>query len=818
MEKEWQPGWYFTGRITALSELVQWLTAPQPDGKARVVTGGPGSGKSAVLARLVTLSNPEYRKRVPLEGIPGETIPPEGRIDLAIHARGKTLKDCLASIAEMAGIKATQPDLLIHELARQGKRWVILLDAIDEASDPHEIARKLLRPLSSVPTVQLLVGTRRDGIVPALEPSIVVIDLDKPEYANRADIAEYVKRRLLAEGDPTRPTPYRGKAELAGQVAKAVSEKAYPVFLVARLISQTLIEAAEPVNISQPEWRKQFPSTVGDAFEEYLDRFGADKQRVCNLLRPLAYSEGAGLPWEDIWAPLASAIAGVHYTDSDIEWVLKHAGAYIAEGSEAGRSVYRLYHQALADHLRLKPQNAEIQRRFTNTLIEHTPDQISVAGKDWLRASPYVRRHLAAHAASAGMLDALIGDPEFVLACDLGRLLTVLDQACTEEGRTTADVIVSAASYLEPRRLDSASYLQMFARRYGAATFADRVGRGHPLPWSTRWRHVMPRTPHRVLGYHDGAATAITSLVLPDAGQVAVSGGADGFVRVWNLKPGGSVHEPWDIGTPVRSIRPMPRRDGHPGVLLLDQAGTCTWWGLTRSPALPLNLNGQKTCHCTAIRERNGTATALLGCGRTIVEYDIECDCAVRTIDLTSCYSGRPVQVSGIAVLSSPEGDGLLVADLSGSAIAVVDLTSGDTVGTLTTPGDENGAMGSLLAAAHVGGRRVAMVKGRRDDIQLWDLDSRTLIGYTMMQGICGSGTMSDGRPIVFATDMDGMFGAWDLSDLVASCSQQQADDLTDQIFKAILALPAGPEEGSATLRNGPETTSRFHTDWGTAR
>ena len=134
------------------------MTAPQHDGKARVITGGPGSGKSAVLARLVTLSDPEYRKKVPLEGIPRETISPEGLIDLAILAKGKMLKDCLASIAQMAGTEATQPELLVDALARQGKRWVILLDALDEASDPHEIARKLLRPLSLVPTVRLLVG------------------------------------------------------------------------------------------------------------------------------------------------------------------------------------------------------------------------------------------------------------------------------------------------------------------------------------------------------------------------------------------------------------------------------------------------------------------------------------------------------------------------------------------------------------------------------------------------------------------------------------------------------------------------------------
>ena len=269
VEIEAQPGWYFTGRIRVLSELVRWLTAPQPDGKAHVVTGGPGSGKSAVLARLVTLSDPEYRKKVPLEGVPGETLPPEGLIDLAIHARRKTLKDCLAPIAAMAGIEATQPEPLVDALARQGKRWVILLDALDEASDSHEIARDLLRPLSLVPTVRLLVGTRRDGILPALGPAIIVMDLDDPEYAKGADIAEYVKRRLLAEGDPTRSTPYRGKAELAGKVAEAVGEKAYPVFLIARLISQTLIDAAGPVDMSRPEWREQFPSTVGDAFDNY---------------------------------------------------------------------------------------------------------------------------------------------------------------------------------------------------------------------------------------------------------------------------------------------------------------------------------------------------------------------------------------------------------------------------------------------------------------------------------------------------------------------------------------------------------------------
>ena len=52
-----QAGWYFTGRQAALAELTGWLTDPAADTRLRVVTGDPGSGKSAVLGRLVTLAD-----------------------------------------------------------------------------------------------------------------------------------------------------------------------------------------------------------------------------------------------------------------------------------------------------------------------------------------------------------------------------------------------------------------------------------------------------------------------------------------------------------------------------------------------------------------------------------------------------------------------------------------------------------------------------------------------------------------------------------------------------------------------------------------
>ncbi len=277
-----------------------------------MITAGPGSGKSAVLGRLVTLSDPEYRPRVPLDDVPPESIPPEGLVDVAIHARQKTLRDCLDEIASRTGVPATSPEVLVDGLAREGRMRVIVLDALDEAVEPHEIARKLLRPLTSVPSVRLLVGTRREtleglrgDLLAALGPAVVTLDLDDPKYVQPADLAEYVRRRLLAEDDPTRTSPYRDRPELASQVARAVGEKAYPVFLIARLISQSLLEAAEPVDVTRPDW-EAFPTTVG--------------RGIRRVPRPIRRKQGAGrrpVPALGLcrrgWAPLREPLGAAGF-------------------------------------------------------------------------------------------------------------------------------------------------------------------------------------------------------------------------------------------------------------------------------------------------------------------------------------------------------------------------------------------------------------------------------------------------------------------------------------------------------------------------
>ena len=55
--------WLFTGRADLMRRLIAAATSRTPG--VLLVTGGAGSGKSAVLARLVTLSDPDFRTAPP---------------------------------------------------------------------------------------------------------------------------------------------------------------------------------------------------------------------------------------------------------------------------------------------------------------------------------------------------------------------------------------------------------------------------------------------------------------------------------------------------------------------------------------------------------------------------------------------------------------------------------------------------------------------------------------------------------------------------------------------------------------------------------
>lgn len=558
--------WYFTGRQKALAELVDWLKDPAGGGRARVVTGSAGVGKSAVLAHLVTLADENERARLEevggMIGLSPCLLPPIGCFDIALHARGQTLDRIVARLGEALGCSGASAAGIVDALKTRITPFVIAIDALDEAFDLLRINSELLRRIASIKTVKLLVGLRSDGgaagpgaRVRGLGRDTIEIDLDASGYLEPGDVQTYVTRRLLAEEEPERATPYRGDRLRAEEVARAVAAQSGGVFLLARVISDTLVAEKTPRDTTRPG-QMNFPSAIGDAFDELLSGFDRDgdvgRQRVADVLLPLAYAEGAGLPWESVWALAASALAAYSYLDDDIDVIFRRGTGLVVEATEGGRSVYRLYHQELADYLR-KERNSRRDHASLMRALAGTVPLSTLGGPDWLRADPYITMHLAAHAAHADELALLISDALYVATADRQRLISVLAVAVSDDVVRAARAYRLGYHYLADS--DPAirlCYLELIARITGEAPASWTWDTAPAKPWRVAWANWRQERSHstvvvkseltprrKYFSQRSGnltqwSVTAVSSARLAGI-SVVISGTADGTLQLRRL-------------------------------------------------------------------------------------------------------------------------------------------------------------------------------------------------------------------------------------------------------------------------------------------
>jgi len=618
--KDTTRGWYFTGRTALLRELTGWLERGVPDSAVRVVTGPAGTGKSAVLAWLCTLSDPQLRAEIdaarPGALADAAAVLDVGRVKAAIWARGLDVDGAAGALAAalalpVAAGAAVEDVLAAVEDLDPAERTglVVVLDALDEAQAKarREIAWGLLLPLARDLGVKVLAGTRpgRDPeLLRAFGEQAVVYRLDDPAWFDRQDLADYAAACLRADFNPDSRSGYRTDPSACRQVAGAIADAAGSNFLVAGLAARA--RADEPViDVSAPGWRERqrFPADVGQAFDDYLARLGEeDERRAQDLLRAVAYAEGPGLPADELWAGMASALAAPRrYGTDDLAWLLDNAADYLVEaGGEHDQPVYRIFHQALIEHLRPEEKETRRQYELVDALMRAVP--AGAAGPDWAHAPSYIRGHLAAHAAAAGGLDGLLEDPYYLLTVDPAGLVPHLGTAGSAPARASAAVHRQCAHRLAPLdRPMRASQLELTAHQLGCRNLAARIGSAAPdRPWQTRWSHGRPAT-GQVLTGHTGGVLAVAVGALPDGTPVIVSGGGwragggggvfDGTVRVWRLADGTPVGEPLTGHTgPVEAVAAGALPDGTPVIVSGggDFDGTVRVWRLADgTPLVP---------------------------------------------------------------------------------------------------------------------------------------------------------------------------------------------------------------------------------------
>jgi hypothetical protein len=365
-----ESGWYFTGRRDVLNSVLGWLHR-EGEGIA-VVTGSAGTGKSAILGRLITLSVPAYLETAPEHVLTDAPIPDIGDIQIAFHAREKSVDDLLAFLAKGLGLDEYRDVSDLYEPLRlaaghRGDRpYVIAIDALDEAMGTHgrRMVNELLLKVGNQPGVKVLIGSR-PGVVDwrsigVSDENIYDLDLDP---STRDDIADYVARRLpriagssYRDASPDDEDLERIAAAVANASTTAVSGgPEIGSFLVARVISKTLA-GSPPLDIGVPGWEEAMPEGLDAAFERDLTAYGerhgkATEQLIRGLLEALAWDEGQGIPRRHIPA-VAQAVTGHIYSDDDITTLLRLAGGHITETEQVGWATYRLYHERFREYLR----------------------------------------------------------------------------------------------------------------------------------------------------------------------------------------------------------------------------------------------------------------------------------------------------------------------------------------------------------------------------------------------------------------------------------------------------------------------------------
>ncbi|WP_329142788.1 ATP-binding protein [Streptomyces niveus] len=648
------PGWYFTGRTELVKRVLAFLVGTE---NVLIVTGEAGSGKSALLARMVTLSDARFRADPhygPLiADIPEELDVPVGSVDAALLARNSDPDELAQTLYEALGgspsvfstARTARPRTassgpakpleegpvvalckLVGELALlRGRPLTLVVDGIDEARNPTRVITDLLRPLTQLrmetdgrPAVRLLLGVRsprkyttvaesearRPSTSTPTAPSTDLLGLlirathsgnlirtDDVE-ATMGDIAAYV-RALLQAPYEGQGGAEEGRPELLGldpaqpqlryqhrSLAAAVAEEVSPSFLDARIAAERLRSMRILPSPDDPPWRRTLRKGTEALLREDLGEVArwhdTPAEHLMTVLRTSAFGQGAGLPWADIWPAAVRALCLTPVADPDAvirQVMASRLNGYLTTAVEDERTVYRPIHERISETLRYSPQfllglpDTDPAEHFPEISITATHAQLVWAFGELLPPAPdqpphpYLRRHLIAHVAAAGLVDDLHVPWRFLPWETSGTVRAALG--------LPADFHTGAACLAAWARIEA------FLGDAGAAARADSlrlsllgtaVGRGaagnmvatRPLPLyrsgiTPRWSQL--RVPDNLLARMSTPLASLVSFTLPDGSPLVAAGDQGGEVRVWDPRTGTEFGLPF---RPARTYAPWP--------------------------------------------------------------------------------------------------------------------------------------------------------------------------------------------------------------------------------------------------------------------
>ncbi|MFE2865671.1 hypothetical protein [Embleya sp. NPDC059259] len=660
-------GTRFTGRRSQLRLLAPWLDDVEAGG-LRVVTGSPGVGKSALLGALACAAHPELVEVAPhvrerLDARDASGCPSVNDRLAAVHARGRTSSEVFASMARQLGmVRASGVSMgttvCTGLLRERGEVPVVVVDALDEASDPGVLCAELIR-LADVRRpdgragVRLLVGTRSWPAFAALldraSAAGGLLDLDTVDRAEiRQDLADHLNARLA---DLAGYAPPRMRA-IRHRLAQAIADRLSPhsdrsaewgAFLVAEIFTLHLTRVPVPADLDEAgELGRSVPTTLPAVFD--LDMAcRPDGPGIRAVLSALAPARGEGMPLE-VALPLAGLFADVD--PERARTFLPDALFYLrAIPDREGTLLYRLFHQALVDHLTRQP-TLDSATPTPGDVLDHllaTHTTFDGRIRTWDSAPPYLVRHALAYAEAAGRLDELLVDTEYLVHGDPAVLAPAFLDAKTS-GALLARAVYRTSIHdhhhadpatrrrvlaLDATRFRAAALALAFADKTEAGTWTavvrtadpfeyerrdartERAGAVNAIAYTVRNGRLVAVTgadDHTVrvwdlttgvlLGHltgHTGTVNAVACTVLDgDELLAAVTGSDDHTVRVWNLRDGRQLGDPLSGHTGTVNAVACTFVEGRPVAVTGSDDRTVRVWDLGRpGPDAPLGRSGE---------------------------------------------------------------------------------------------------------------------------------------------------------------------------------------------------------------------------------
>ncbi|MFI6415315.1 hypothetical protein [Streptomyces sp. NPDC050585] len=810
--------WYFHGRTLQRDQILNWLNAATNG--ALVVTGPAGAGKSALLGHVLLHTNSSLRDILIRHGhltpLPPGIPCPNDPFDLVTHLAGLTPARVLHLVAHAAGLTdlaalATdgQPptDLtarLLTELRERPTRLTLLFDGLDEAEQPLHIAAQILRPLAVLPTVRLIIGTRRStregpdhptpddtNILDTLGPHPTTLDRPAtagPQYVEVSRdpeaIAGYLRAKLhAAKHQGTLNADYR---TIERAVRRLVTEHQQDgaetqQFLYARLAVHEFLN--DPALLADPT--PLTGRTHRQLFNRALERLHHVNPHYAPLLKALGLAQGRGLPdQDDIWSTVADALApGSAQTRVSIPSLLHDAAPYLALDQEHGQSVYRLAHRTFTEHF-TTTDTKHAHAAITTALARHTRHTLRRQGtpdaaSQLADVSPYIGHHLITHARlghAAGALHTLADHPDVLDTLDLPSITTnALHHGLNPDVLPPA-IAGSVLFQHYAQEIDSDQQdhdtlgWRRWWRRLGTTYIQGTPPPAEPHPHNTGpWPLILVsgtirrRQLHLQLTCGNGRMWAVAVFTAPDGTPRLATGSDDGMVRIWNPATGtqdGPALTAHNGG--VWAVTVFTASDGTPRIATGGPDRTVRIWnpatGTQDGPAL--TGHDRWVWALAAFTASDGTPRLASASGDGTVRI---WNPATGTQDgpaLTAHNGG----VRGVAVFTAPDGTPRLAAGHDDGTVRIWNPATG-TQDSPALTGHNGGVWAMAVFTAPDGTPRLASACGN-GTVRIWNpatgtQDGRPLSGFLTRIWAVVVFTAPDGTPRLASGHEDGVVRIW---------------------------------------------------------